>query len=76
MSFDPTTEKLAAASTGTLTATITLGDGATAWTAAKDGDTGDAFITSFTPASGDGTTNNVLTIAYSANGVLRSEVRR
>ena len=65
--FDPTTEKLAAASTGTLTATITLGGGATAWTAAKDGDTGDAFITSFTPASGDGTTNNVLTIAYSAN---------
>ena len=64
MNFDPTTEKLAAASTGTLTATITLGGGATGWAAAKDGDTGDVFITSFT-ASGGGAT--ALEIAYSAN---------
>ena len=55
------TEKLAAASTGTITATITLGGGATGWEAAKDGDTGNVFITSFTDNSG------VLEIVYSAN---------
>ena len=64
VNFDPTTEKLAAASTGTISATITLGGGATGWEAAKDGDTGNAFITSFTDNSG---TSTVLEIAYSAN---------
>ena len=64
MNFDPATEKLAAASTGTITATITLGGGATGWEVAKDGDTGNAFITSFTDNRGSST---VLAIAYSAN---------
>ena len=64
VNFDPATEKLAAASAGTITATITLGGGATGWEAAKDGDTGNAFITSFTDNSG---TSTVLEIAYSAN---------
>ena len=65
VSFDPTAEKLAAASTGTILATITLGGGATGWETAKEGDTGDVFLTSFT-ASGVGAT--VLEIAYNANG--------
>ena len=64
VSFDPTADKLAAASTGTITATITLGGGATVWEASKFGDTGGEFITNFT-TSGDGST--ALDIAYSAN---------
>ena len=65
MNFDITTEKLAAASTGIISATITLGGGATGWEAAKDGDTGGVFITSFTDNS---VSSAVLEIAYSVNG--------
>ena len=53
-----------AASTGRIAATLTLGGGATGWTATKSNDDSDAFITNFT-ASGGGTT--VLDIDYSAN---------
>ena len=52
--------------TGTITATITLGGGAEGWTVAKSGDDTDAFIESFTPASGD-RTNDMLTITYKEN---------
>ena len=65
MNFDITTEKLAAASTGIISATITLGGGATGWETAKDGDTGNVFITSFTDNS---VSSAVLEIAYSVNG--------
>ena len=46
-----TTEKLAAGCTGIISATITLGGGATGWESAKDGDTGNEFLTSFTDDS-------------------------
>ena len=62
--FAHATEKLAAASTGTILATITLGGSATGWEAAKDGDVGDAFIESVTDNSG---TSAVLEIVYKAN---------
>ena len=62
-------ERLAAASTGTILTTITLGGGATGWSAAKDGDTGDAFITNLNSggtATGDASTT--LGLVYTANG--------
>ena len=58
--------------TGTITATIDLGGGATGWTATKDGDDSNAFIASFTPVGG-GRSDRVLTITYNENaGVERS----
>ena len=51
--------------TGTITATITLEGDATGWTATKNGDPTDAFITDFT-SSGD-RINNTLTITYNRN---------
>ena len=61
-----------AGGTGTITATITLGGGAEGWTATKSDDDTDAFIESFTPASGD-RTNDMLTITYKENtGVERT----
>ena len=52
-----------------MSATITLGGSATGWEAAKDGDTGDAFITSLNSggtATGDASTT--LDLVYTANG--------
>ena len=70
VAFDPSADNLAAGTTGSVVATITLGSDLTGWTAAKEGDTGDAFITSFTATGG---TTTPLVIAYSVNtGVLRS----
>ena len=64
--FDPTTENLAATSTGTVSATITLGGGAGGFRVEKTGDDDDAFITSITPERGD-RGNNVVSIVYTAN---------
>ena len=61
------------ASTGTITATITLGGGAETWSATKSADLTPAFITDFT-SEGD-RTSNTLTVTYNANtGAERSAV--
>ena len=65
------TEKLPVDATGTITATISLGSTATGWTAAKDGDVGNTFITSFT-GSGSGSTSMVISYSANTGGTERS----
>ena len=66
VSTDSDISGLLSASSGTITATITLGGSATGFQVVKDGDADDSFIAAFSSDVGD-RTDNTLTIDYSRN---------